>query len=165
MIQTEFSIRISFRPRIYSDWKLGFGLKTLFRSHSDFDLGLNRIRLDRCFYQSIRARIDSDWKLGFGLVRINLDCRLGLNGIGSDWCFYRFLSKELQNVFRIGSEWFALAWIQISDWIGIVLIGSEWIPIRYFRHLNKRPKSYTLFTCLQFVFFTLWIRNWRYSIK
>ena len=33
----------------------------------------------------------------------------------------------------IYSEWFALARIQISEWIGIVLIGSEWIPIRYFR--------------------------------
>ena len=33
----------------------------------------------------------------------------------------------------IGSEWFALARIQISEWIAIVLIGSEWIPIWYFR--------------------------------
>ena len=25
---------------------------------------------------------------------------------------------------------FALAWIQLSEWIGVVLIGSEWIQIR-----------------------------------
>ena len=37
------------------------------------------------------------------------------------------------------------AWIQISEWIGIVLIGSEWIPIRYFRrgkrHYSFAPKD------------------------
>ena len=38
---------------------------------------------------------------------------------------YCFPSNELQNDFRIGPESFALARIQISEWIGIVLIGSE----------------------------------------
>ena len=47
--------------------------------------------------------------------------------------FYRFSSNELQKFFRIRSEWFALAQIQISEWIGIVLFGSELILIRYFR--------------------------------
>ena len=47
--------------------------------------------------------------------------------------FNRFSLNEIQKVFRIGSEWFELARIQISKWIGIVLIGSELIPIRYFR--------------------------------
>ena len=57
--------------------------------------------------------------------------RIKSDQIGS--IFDRLSSNELQNVFRISSEWFTLAQIQISDWIGIVLIGSEWIPIRYFR--------------------------------
>ena len=44
-----------------------------------------------------------------------------------------FLSDEIQNVSRIGSEWFSLARIQISEWIGILLIVLEWISIRLFR--------------------------------
>ena len=47
--------------------------------------------------------------------------------------FDRFSSNDIQNVFRIGLEWFALARIQILEWNGIVLIDLEWISIRYFR--------------------------------
>ena len=46
--------------------------------------------------------------------RVDLDWKLGL-----DW--FRFIRID------------ALAWIQISEWIGIVLIGSGWISIQYFR--------------------------------
>ena len=85
--------------------------------------------------------IDSDWKFGldqseFGLIRIGSDSfalLTGLNRIRLDRFFYRFSSNDLHNVFQIGSEWFELARTQISELIGIVLIGSEWTPIRYFR--------------------------------
>ena len=66
-------------------------------------------------------RIDPDWKLSFGLVRIHLD-----------WCL---------GVHRINSDWFTLTQINISEWIGIVLIGSEWIPIRYFHQGNWQLKT------------------------
>ena len=78
---------------------------------------------------SIRINPSSD---RFGLIRIV--ARIKSDKVRS--IFYRFLSNELQNIFRIGSEWFALAQIQISECIGIILIGSEWTPIRYFRQGN-----------------------------
>ena len=68
----------------------------------------------------------SDW---FGFIPINLSEFIGLSPID----FSPFFIKRVTNVFRIGSEWFALARIQISEWIAIVLIVSELIPIRYFR--------------------------------
>ena len=84
---------------------------------------------------SVSINSSSDW---FGLktwFRIGSDSYVLLPRIKSDEgesIFYRFSSNELQKVFRIGSEWFALVRIQISEWIGIVLTGSEWISIRYF---------------------------------
>ena len=48
--------------------------------------------------------------------------------IESDWVgliFKLFSTNEIQNVFRIGSYWFALTRIQISEWFGIALIQSE----------------------------------------
>ena len=70
----------------------------------------------------------SDWsKLNFQSELIWIVPTLG------SFVFDRFLSNETQNVFRIGLEWFALARIQISKWIWIVLIDSEWILIQYFR--------------------------------
>ena len=80
-----------------------------------------------CQSESIRmnpVRIHSGWKLVFGLVPIPSDSCLGLNWIGGS-IFYRFSLNEIQNVYRIDSEWFALARIQVSEWNGIVLIGSE----------------------------------------
>ena len=109
LIQTEFSIRID---------------------PNHFDLGFIRIDSDWKFgyYQSELAlfwieNLFSDW---FGFIRIDVSQLIG-------FIFDRFLSNEIQNVFRIGSEWFALARIQISEWFGIVLIDSEWISIRYYR--------------------------------
>ena len=96
--ESKFSIRINPNHfdfgfiRIDSDWKFG--------------LDKSEIRL---------IWIDLDWKLDFGLVGIHSDCCLGSNRIRSDRFFYCFSSNELQNVFRIGSEWFALARIQISE--------------------------------------------------
>ena len=114
LIQTKILIKIN--PN-HSD--LGF-----IRIDPDWKLCLNQSELEL-------FRIDLDWKLGFGMNWIHSDCCLGLIRIRSDRFFTVF--HQLQNVFRIGSEWFALAQIQISEWIGIVLIGSEWIPIQYFR--------------------------------
>ena len=83
-------------------------------------------------WKLIRFRIDSGsygLKIYFGFVRIHSDRNLGLNVL----IFKLFSTNEIQNVFRIGSYWFALARIQMSEWFGIVLIGLEWIPIRNFR--------------------------------
>ena len=70
-----------------------------------------------------KSRMESDW---VGLI---------ING---------FKTNEIQNNFWIGSGWFALARIQISEWFGIVLIGSEWIPIRNFRqgYFGKKLSFY-----------------------
>ena len=47
--------------------------------------------------------------------------------------------NEIENFFRIDSVEFRLMRIQILEWIGINLIGSEWISIRNFhqgRYMN-----------------------------
>ena len=110
----------SFRPLIHSDW---FWLKIRF--------------------VSIGARIDSDCKLcscWFRFIRID-----ALDWIRLSWIdFWPFFTNEIQNVLWIGSEWFALARIQISEWIEIVLIDSELISIRYFRQ-GYEKKFWILF--------------------
>ena len=79
--------------------------------------------------------------------------------------------SEVQHVFWISSEWFALARIQISEWIGIVLIGSdcigivlissEWIPIRYFRQ-GEIVKKYFFQTSIihQWILFVKERKSW-----
>ena len=62
----------------------------------------------------------------FGLERIHSDWYLELNRID----FWPFFIKQDTKRF---SNWFALPRIQISESIGIVLIGLEWILIRYYR--------------------------------
>ena len=70
---------------------------------NDFDLGF--------------IRINSDWKFGLdqsrlklirikNLVRIDVSGRIGLT-------FDHFLSNEIQNVFRISSEWLSMVQQQI----------------------------------------------------
>ena len=86
------------------------------------------IRLPRQQCEWIRINPTSDWfgliwianlvSHSFEFIRIDVSELIGL-------IFNRFSSNEIQSVFRIGSEWFVLARIQISEWIGIVLIGSE----------------------------------------
>ena len=82
-------------------------------------------------------RINSDWEFYLdqfelrlfrieNLVRIHSDSCLGLNRIRSE----RFFTDLHETSYK---TFFGLARIQISEWIGIVLIGSEWILIRYFR--------------------------------
>ena len=72
--------------------------------------------------------------------------------------FDRFSSNEIQNVFRIGSEWFALARVQISEWIGIALIDSESISIWYFRQGNSYGKLRFTVSDVHFLFVRfLWI--------
>ena len=73
-------------------------------------------------------RINSDWKFGLDQSKLGL---IRIENLVSDWfefiqivasdyiglgriVFYHFSSNEIQNVFRIGSEWLALARIQIS---------------------------------------------------
>ena len=67
-------------------------------------------------------RIDFNWNLISDSFRL-------LPRINSDWV------GSIFTVFHQTSykQFFGLARIQISEWMGIVLIGSEWIPIRYFR--------------------------------
>ena len=67
--------------------------------------------------------IQSDWKFtsdSFGFIWIGISDRVGL-------IFMYFWTNEIQNVSRIGSDWFTLARIQISVWFGIVLIQSDLI--------------------------------------
>ena len=68
-----------------------------------------------------------------GLVRIHSDSWLRLNLIRSDrlfTVFHQMSYKTLFGLVRNDSHWLGM---QISEWIGIFLIGSEWIPIRYLR--------------------------------
>ena len=150
--ETKFSIQInpnqsglwlvqseSFRPWIISDW---FWLK---------------IRIE-----PIRARIDSDWKVGFGSVRIYSDCCLGLNRID----FWPFFIKRDTKSFTDSYGMIALARMQISEWIGIVLIDSEWISIQYFRQgwaqwlIRLRNTIVTnLFNRIKSML-CVWITNW-----
>ena len=80
--------------------------------------------------ESFWPPIHSDW---FGLVRIHSDSCLELNRIRSD----RFFTACYQTSYK---TFFGSVRIQISEWIWIVLIGSEWIPIRYFRQGTYRWK-------------------------
>ena len=106
---------IRFNPRQQSEW-IRVNPKPSFQS------------------ESIRVNPRSEW---FGIILFEYSVWINpssdfnsilfsvyglLPRIKSDWVgsiFYRFSSNEIQNVFRIGSEWFALARIQISKWIGI----------------------------------------------
>ena len=81
---------------------------------------LIRPRID---FQSewISVWIDSDWKFSsdsLEFIRIDFKC---------------FSTNEIETIYWIGSNLFALARIQISKWFGIVLISSEWIPLWKFR--------------------------------
>ena len=77
LIQIESSVWIN--PS--SDWKLGCGLV---RIHSDYWLGLNRIRSDRFFTVFIKrdSKCFSDW---FGMIRIGSDTGIGMNQNSCDW--------------------------------------------------------------------------------
>ena len=114
---------IRFNPRRQSEWiRTNPNQSELGLIQTQFSIRINPNHSDLGF-----IRIDSDWKLGLDQSELRL---IRIENLVLDW----FGSlNELQNVFRIGSEWFTLARIEISEWIGIVLIGSEWIPIRYFR--------------------------------
>ena len=108
------------------------------------ETGRKSIRLN----PRLRIRMNPDsigLRTSFGLSRIGslelsrIEFWLGLKI--SDWyglIFNRFTSNEIENFFRIESNEFGLARIQISEWIGINLIGSEWISIQdfYQRVLN-----------------------------
>ena len=113
--------------QIDSDW-IGF-----IRIVASDSFGLDQIDFLPFFIKRVIKRF-SDW---FRIIRIGSDTDIGMNRNSSDWLrmnSYPILSPgQLQKNFRIGSEWSPLARIQLSEWIGIVLIESEWISIRYFR--------------------------------
>ena len=88
-------------------------------------------------------RIDSDWEfrlnhsdLGFirikNFFRINSDWKSRIESAWFGLIFNRITSNEFENFFRIDSDEFGLARKQISEWIGMNLIGSEWISIQNF---------------------------------
>ena len=106
LIQTEFSIKIN-------------------PDHSDLEFIL--------IENSVWIIPSWDWSGLIWIEKLVSDCCLGLIRIRSDRFFTVFHQTSYKTFLWIGPEWFALARIQISEWIGIVLIGSEWIPIRYFR--------------------------------
>ena len=71
-------------------------------------------------------KIDSDWKFGFGSIRIDVSELIGLSWID----FRPFFIKRITKRF---SDWFRMIRIGSDTDIGIVLIDSEWISVRYFR--------------------------------
>ena len=92
-------------------------------------------------------------RTSFGLIRIG---SLGLSLIDSDWILVKiknlgltrietdsFLTElhQIENFFRIDSNEFGLARKQISQWIGMNLIGSEWISIRNFYQGTVHQRS------------------------
>ena len=87
------------------------------------------IRINSNYYDLGLIRIDQEWKLGFGLVRIHLNWCLRINRIKSDW----FLTVFHQTRSKRFSDWFGMIHIGSDTYIGIFLIDSEWISIRYFR--------------------------------
>ena len=135
---------MSFRSKIQLELKIALNMKVMFNPNQS-DLGLIQTK----FSIRIIPTLDS-----FGL----------LPRIKSDWfglMFNRFSSNETQNVFRIGSGWFALARIQISEWIGIVLINWEWISIRYFRQgYSLNPNQSNFHWLNQWFAFSL-IHQWK----
>ena len=87
--------------------------------------------------KSIRVRIDCDsfgLKIYFEFVGIHSDRSLGLSRIN----FQAFFNKRDSKSF---SDWSASARIQISEWFGIVLIGSKWISIQNCRKGNYETKQ------------------------
>ena len=78
--------------------------------------------------ESIRMNSSSDW---FGLktwFRIHSDSCLALNRVRSN----RFLPFFIKRDTKRFSDLFGMIRIGLDTDIGIVFIGSEWIPIRYF---------------------------------
>ena len=79
---------------------------------------------------SIRANANES---EVGMIRINSDWKFGLDQ--SELGFIR--------IENLVSDWFGMIRIGSDTDIGIVLIVSEWIPIRYFRRvINYRRGSY-----------------------
>ena len=87
---------------------------------------------------------------GVGMIRINFYWQFGLDQSElelvrienwvSDWLgFIRIVASDyVGSIFYLFHQtsykkFFGSVWIQISEWIKIVLIGSDWNPIRYFR--------------------------------
>ena len=60
--------------------------------------------------------------------------------VSSDWSWSSRINFEAvfnKRDSKRFSDWFGLTRIQISEWFEIVLIGSEWIPIRNFRQIDN----------------------------
>ena len=113
--KTKFSIQVNPNQSV-SDW-----------SNPNFQSESIRMNpMSEWFGKILIENLVLDCSDSFALISRNESDQVGL-------IFDSFSSNDVQNVFRIGSEWFELARIQISEWIGIVLIGSEIISTRYFR--------------------------------
>ena len=65
------------------------------------------------------------------MMQINLDWKIYSDLFGL--IFYPFSSNEIQNAFRIRPELLEIVRKQIPKWLGMELIRSKWISIRYFR--------------------------------
>ena len=110
----------------------------------EFEVGIIRME------NSVSIILTWDWfglRTSFGFIRIGnlglsrIEFRLGLKI--SDWdelIFHLIISNEIENFFWIDSDEFGLARIQISEWIGISLIGSEWISVWNF-YQGKQPNT------------------------
>ena len=80
--------------RIDSDWS---GLKTWFRIHSDWCLGINRIDFWPFSIKRDTKRF-SDW---FGMIRIGSDTDIGMNRNSSDWVGKNFSPILSPGLYRI----------------------------------------------------------------
>ena len=128
-----------------SDWFAFKRIENLLRIHSDRSLGFSRINF-QVFFDKRDSKLFSDW---LWLIRIGLDTDIGmiLNISDSIRDFNSHKSVSIRILIhsywksirvRIDSEsiglkiYFGFIRIEVSDWIELVLIGSEWIPIRNF---------------------------------
>ena len=76
-----------------------------------------------------------------------------------DWhglIFNRFTSNKIENSFRIESDELKLVWIHISEWVGINLIGSEWISMWNFYQGTNWSFQYSSSLRLHFILIIFW---------
>ena len=135
---------------IHSDWKFTSNSFGLISIGSDTDIRMNRNSFDwlgmnfytklsnRNSFQANQKYSESFWYLyssqceSIRSIRKTFwisDWIFSLDQSVSDWFWF----IPIENLLRIRSDWFPLARIQISEWIGIALIGWEWISIGNFR--------------------------------
>ena len=130
---------IRFNPRQQSETKFSI------RINPSSDLSKSNFKSEL-----IRMNPRSEW-CGLIVIKNSVWVDPSSDWIGLKTWLDRFFTVFHQTRYK---TFFGLVRIQISEWIGIVLIGSEWIPIQYFRQGIYRFHSSQRFMHCTWIFST-----------